>query len=163
MATVEDIRRGDKFTWNGTTYYAMDDARLYAPEEFGDLGEFCAVRLIRAAGLTPNSDGVIDLDMRMLDNKAILRTAPVTIISRGHALHHVTDEVRETVPVEQVMPNLCYVMAARKRAQREVNDLDEQRDHYIRQAIASGARVAELAELTGLSRERIYQVRDGRR
>jgi len=33
----------------------------------------------------------------------------------------------------------------------------------IRRALAAGARVVDVVHVTGLSRERVYQVRDGRR
>lgn len=161
MATISDLRRGDKFVHAGVTYYAMDDARLTS--EFSSLGDFCSVRLVKASGLTPDADGVIDLGMTMLDNKAVLASQEIRIVSRDHTLHHISEEIREGTPAVQPMSNLSYVMAARARAQREVDDMDEFRDILIRLAIGSGVRVAELAEKTGLSRERIYQIRDGRR
>jgi hypothetical protein len=37
------------------------------------------------------------------------------------------------------------------------------RDNLLRKALAEGTPVREIVELTGLSRERVYQIRDGRR
>jgi hypothetical protein len=45
----------------------------------------------------------------------------------------------------------------------QINDLGSERDVFVRRAITAGIPVIELAQMTGLSRARIYQIRDGRR
>jgi DNA-binding phage protein len=41
--------------------------------------------------------------------------------------------------------------------------LEEQWRRLIRDAVAAGVSVAEVAEAAGVSRERVYQIRDNRR
>lgn len=51
-------------------------------------------------------------------------------------------------------------------AQADVNRQPERltrRDNAVRKALAEGTPVREIVEHTGLSRERVYQIRDGRR
>lgn len=50
-----------------------------------------------------------------------------------------------------------------RRTVAQLADLAKKRDELIRQAIADGVRVADLAQDAGLSVFRIYQIRDGRR
>src|SRR5690606_1658914 len=49
--------------------------------------------------------------------------------------------------------------AARERADAAAHE----RDELIRRALAAGVRVAEIVQVTGLHRQRIYQIRDRRR
>lgn len=50
------------------------------------------------------------------------------------------------------------------RSWRDLADLAQQRrDDLIRQAITDGITVSRIAEIAGIARERVYQIRDGRR
>lgn len=162
-ATITDLRRGDKFTWAGTTYYAVDDARpMNMNTASSGVPQAYDVSLAKAAGLTPNTDGVIDVDTKY-DRQAIAATTQIDIISRDHPIHRFSDDAREETPAEQALGVLHGILDARRRAQRDLDDLDESRDIAIRQALVSGVSAIDLAEETGLSRGRIYQIRDGRR
>ncbi|WP_285725033.1 hypothetical protein [Psychromicrobium xiongbiense] len=44
-----------------------------------------------------------------------------------------------------------------------LSELEKERDDLIRAQIAAGTKVVDRVEATGLSRPRIYQIRDGRR
>jgi hypothetical protein len=52
---------------------------------------------------------------------------------------------------------------ARQRVDAEAAAAKETQADAIRNALAAGASVAEIAGVTGLSTPRIYQIRDGRR
>jgi hypothetical protein len=163
MATIADIRRGDRFTWGGASYLAVDDCRPLGDAAFGFGRDFGNITYIRAAGLKRNADGVYDLEMRIPQASAVRLTASVEIHEREVRIHHVSDDVREGTPRFQIMSNLDYIVHSRDVARREAGDLDEQRDIVIRQALSAGVSVADLVERTGLTRARIYQIRDGRR
>lgn len=45
----------------------------------------------------------------------------------------------------------------------EIETVKEERDQRIRDLLESGASPTELAQATGLTRVRIYQIKDGRR
>jgi hypothetical protein len=55
--------------------------------------------------------------------------------------------------------------ATRRRQQVDADSADAMREQAdaIRDALAAGIGVAELVRITGLTRARIYQIRDGRR
>lgn len=44
-----------------------------------------------------------------------------------------------------------------------LDDLQDERARLVRKALTDGARVVDIAEASGLTRGRIYQIRDGRR
>jgi len=80
-------------------------------------------------------------------------TLPAGICHRALRRHDVTDirtRIRNT--------------AAEAADWRELaDDADKRRDDLIRAALADGVSVGEVVNATGLSRARIYQIRDGRR
>ena len=54
-------------------------------------------------------------------------------------------------------------VAARNEAKAAFDKADTALRESIRAAIVAGVKVPALVEVTGLSRPRIYQIRDGRR
>lgn len=50
-----------------------------------------------------------------------------------------------------------------EEAARTIIDATTRRDELIRKAVAEGVSVTRIAEAASLSRERVYQIRDGRR
>lgn len=52
---------------------------------------------------------------------------------------------------------------ATKKLEAQTRETAQGRDNAIRQALKLGAGVAEIVKLTGLTRARVYQIRDGRR
>jgi hypothetical protein len=52
---------------------------------------------------------------------------------------------------------------ARQRADTDRAEAMERQANAIRAAIAAGVTITQLVEATGLSRERVYQIRDHRR
>lgn len=61
------------------------------------------------------------------------------------------------------MDELTRAVAALAMTETARDEALAARDAGIRAALAEGVPAAEIARLTGLSRMRIYQVRDGRR
>jgi DNA-directed RNA polymerase specialized sigma subunit len=53
----------------------------------------------------------------------------------------------------------------RKRASHAaaIETLDAEQTQLVKEALAEGDTAAELAEILGVSRARVYQIRDGRR
>lgn len=163
QATVNDIRRGDRFTWSGRTWIAAADAH---PNLYGIYG---AVDLVTLPGnLKASADGVIRQDNpSQLKSRAVHFTAPVTITERGITIaleHEDAPAVRRTRTAAESSLRLVERQAKRRKAlEQEITGADREFGDLVRMALANGASVAQLTEKTGLSRARIYQIRDGRR
>lgn len=165
QATVNDIRRGDRFTWNGGKYIALDDARPW--EEPGSsedpLHQFAWVTAVKDVGQKPGADGVIDFDVPKGGmSQDLWQHAEIEIGERGLKVTWFGQQDKATSP-EQARRLLRNITSARRKALRVIDDIDERRDQWIRGAILSEVPVIEIAEITGLSRARIYQIRDGHR
>ncbi len=61
------------------------------------------------------------------------------------------------------MSALPEAVRALQEAEAAVARATQARDEAVRKAIADGVPVATLAEQAGLSKARVYQIRDGRR
>lgn len=64
---------------------------------------------------------------------------------------------------EQLVKRIANIEAQRVENDMRSAQIDAERRRAIRDALAGGIGPTELARLTGLSRARIYQIRDGRR
>lgn len=64
---------------------------------------------------------------------------------------------------EQFTQRLTQIKKERAEAEQLIARLDADRRSAILDALADGIGPTELTALTGLSRARIYQIRDGRR
>jgi hypothetical protein len=58
---------------------------------------------------------------------------------------------------------LRQAVEALREAEEVVAEATRARDDRVRQAIADGVAVVSIAETTGLSKARVYQIRDHRR
>lgn len=163
-ATIADIRRGDRFTWAGKTYIAFDDAR---PSRLAaDLGDFCEIGTIQASAITADADGTYHQGTAFVDCTTVLSNKEIEILERGLKTLRIAEEPENADrPVSEwyALGHLRSTMSARSLAQRVADDIDQTRDHQIRDAIKAGVSVPEIMEITGLSRPRIYQIRDGKR
>jgi hypothetical protein len=65
----------------------------------------------------------------------------------------------EPGPLEAVVE----ATAAKASVERDAEDADRAWREAIRTAIIAGFRVVAIAEAAGISRDRVYQIRDGRR
>jgi hypothetical protein len=165
-ATIADIRRGDRFTrlsGRGGTFIAVRAAKTNPSGR-------ARVWVVEDNGQQASSDGIVDLGPdggRMITPTA---DTPVEIHDRALPVRHISDEPEFT---DRPNPHLNgktdrELQAAELRHRipkvvEEITDLGSERDVLVRQALNAGVSVIELTELTGLSRARIYQIRDGRR
>lgn len=167
QATIVDIRRGDRFTrigGRGGTYIALRTAKpKHGGERYG-------VMVIEDDGTPTAPDGTIDLTgkrPRIIDPAA---TQVVEIHERDLEIKRdvetrtfddepnpfmggKTDRELAAMRLRNWIPEVCA----------KITDLGSERDLLVRQGLNAGIPAIELAELTGLSRARIYQIRDGRR
>lgn len=162
QTTISNIRRGDRFTWNNTEWIAIYDAAPSSadPAATNDPG-FSAVYMAKASKFKARKDGV--LEVIGTTTETILSDKEVTVHDRGLRVHCPADDVRPEVPAWQARNGLERVVRARVAAQRQLEDTDEEFRNFVRQSIASNVSIPEICEVTGLSRQRIYQIRDGRR
>lgn len=163
-ATIADIRRGDRFTWATKTYIAFDDARpiTHHPE----LSNFREIRMIQTNKLQAANDGSYHQGTTFVDCQGVLSDKEIEISERGlHTVRIGEEPENADRPIgrQHAENRLSSTMAARALAQRLEVDIDETRDHEIRDALKAGMSVPEIMRITDLSRSRIYQIRDGRR
>lgn len=168
QATTADVRAGDRFTSNGTQYIAVLDAKPQPPSPRPNgMPPLHWITFVLAAGKRLGPDGVMHLDSS--DGQNMVSDYPITIDERGIRIElrgmqtapaDLTDEPeQETWWERDVARHSTRRAAADKAAADEARHLNS----AIRNALRADASVARLCELTGLSRERIYQIRDGRR
>lgn len=165
QATIADIRRGDRFTrlaGRGGSYIAVRAAKETASGR-------ARVWVVEDNGQTIGADGVMDLSDRgrMIDPAS---DTPVEIHARALPIRHGADEPELS---DEPNPHLggktgreLEAAELRRRIPEligQISNLGSERDLMVRQAINAGIPVIELANMTGLSRARIYQIRDGRR
>lgn len=89
------------------------------------------------------------------DVEAMLREA----LAAGAEDEAVRREALSADEVDRVRATARELASVRDEADRIENDLR----WAIRDAIKAGARVESIADAAGLSRQRVYQIRDGRR
>ena len=171
QATIADIRRGDRFTrlgGRGGTYIAVRAAKPY---NGGTYGLRTHVWIVEDKGQQIGADGIVDLGEdggRMINDGP---ETPVEIHERGLPIHHIGDDPLAFTDTPN--PHLGGKTDRELEAGRlresiptvigQIDNLGSERDILIRKALAAGISAIELKELTGLSRARIYQIRDGRR
>lgn len=170
--TIADIRRGDRFTrldGHGGTYIALRAAKLC------NGGTKVRVRVVECQDDEIGPNGVMELGSAEEGRRSrIIDPTPdtrVEIHERELPIHHgsdeplpfadepnahmggMTDRELEAARLRDYLPRLV----------EQIDDLGSERDVLVRQALTAGVSAIELASLTGLSRARIYQIRDGRR
>lgn len=160
QATIADIRRGDRFTWNNREWIAVYDAYPATAAYIND-DRFYVLPAVPATK-TKEIDGVHEITTA-IGADVVLHTAKVTIHERDLPVHTRQDDIHEDSPLEHAETALNGVIKAREHAHRAAEQRDEEFNTRLRQFLASGGSVASAVQKTGLSRARIYQIRDGRR
>lgn len=162
MATITDVRKGDIYTLGGSQWIALSGARRWG--RTGDTHRRIIVERIDLdlAGL--RADGVYELGSCGIETTDIPDDTPVDITDRGVAYHHHIDDTdAEDNEACRARDELVRMTAVRRRQEREYTEADGRFRTRIRAALKAGMSVAEVRAETGLSRERVYQIRDGRR
>lgn len=70
---------------------------------------------------------------------------------------------QEAVDTGDLLVDVYEATEVKRAAAETATDADREWRAAIRAALASGQRVADVADAAGISRERVYQIRDGRR
>ncbi|MEU7348369.1 hypothetical protein ABZ778_31590 [Streptomyces bacillaris] len=165
QTNVTEIRRGDRFSDARGTYIAIGAATPTGPDREGNprVNIIC----VKDEGDTVGPDGLMHLDrsaraiQRRTDRTVEIQDREIPITHKMDRLPEYTDEVDLGSTDREKDANLLRI-----RIPQVVRILEEQgseRDLLIRKGLHAGIPVIELAELSGLSRARIYQIRDGRR
>ncbi|MFJ9633857.1 hypothetical protein ACIRU8_39795 [Streptomyces sp. NPDC101175] len=168
QATIADIRRGDRFTrlaGRGGTFIAIRAAKLN--KATGRV----RVWIVEDHGQQAGDDSVVDLTEsgmgRMINGDS---DVPVEIHDQGMTIRHDSDEIPyDDRPNPHLSGKTDRELDATELRRRipelieEISNLGSERDLLVRHGLAAGISAIELAEMTGLSRARIYQIRDGRR
>ncbi|MFE3485071.1 hypothetical protein [Streptomyces griseus] len=162
---VTDIRRGDRFSDARGTYIAIAAATPCDSDRDGN--PRVNIRCVKDEGDTVGADGTMHLDrssrmiQRRTDRTVEIQDRELPIAHKSDKLPEFTDEVDLGSTDREKAANHLRI-----RIPKVVRVLEEQgseRDILIRKGLHAGISVIELAELSGLSRARIYQIRDGRR
>ena len=106
--------------------------------------------------LEPGSTEVRPASMSTWGDHGRVGMTPSEFQADWQANHQLTTEQKARLDVAEKRRNLEYGRKAAQLAEAELRD-------SIRSAIDAGVPVAEIAGLASLSRERVYQIRDGRR
>jgi len=163
QATINDIRRGDRFTWSNRTWLAVADAH---PNTGGIHG---AVDIFTMPGdMQTDAEGVVrQTGQSQIKSHAVHYTAPVTILKRGIQISLIHEDApvlqRKRSAADTALRLVERKAQWRKALDEQMAEADQEFGDLIRMSLVNGATVAQLVEKTGLSRARIYQIRDGRR
>ncbi|MFI9012565.1 hypothetical protein ACIGZI_00865 [Streptomyces griseus] len=162
-ATINDIRRGDRFTWSGRTWIAAADAH---PNLWGIHGAVDVATL--PGGMEADKDGVVrQTSQSQLKLRAVHYAAPIVITQRDVQISLTHEDLpvlrRKRSALESSLRLVKRKGDERKALGEQMDEADQEFGDLIRMSLANGAKVAQLVESTGLSRARIYQIRDGRR
>jgi hypothetical protein len=147
---ITDIRKGDVVTWNGRTWLVTaDPIRVDSwVKSIGQPGYW--VQWVEYSGETYLRD-------KLIGGETLIASAPVEVVQRG---------VEMTLPWDEMPPAEADLKAA-TQAKAAFADVAEGSDEQFRQAVRTALQqdvpVRRIQQLTGLSRARIYQIRDGRR
>lgn len=163
QATINDIRRGDRFTWSNRTWIAAADAH---PNMWGIHGAVDVATL--PGNMTAGKDGVVrQTSTSQLKLRAVHYTAPIVITERGIQISLTHEDApvlrHKRSALESSLRLVKRKAELRKVLGEQMEEADQEFGDLIRMSLANGATVAQLVEKTGLSRARIYQIRDGRR
>lgn len=87
---------------------------------------------------------------------------PLSVAALAWRVHHLAGEARYTQPVD-----ILDAIRANRQQHRDHTDaanvLDSKLRDLVKMAFEQGCTGPELASVLGISKERVYQIRDGRR
>jgi hypothetical protein len=182
---IADVQLNDEIVYNGISYIVTE-----APKKLSNVGEMAhtiRVEVIRTAKAGIHPDGTLEFgtvahEMRDLDDTTDVEVIRSNVRRRNvidYPPHITTEQVWDfmnggaaPVPGRSIRQleneRACRAELARVALRRNAR-LEQGKEEEIsfrtrvRQAVEAGISVSEIRETTGLSRERIYQIRDGRR
>lgn len=148
--SITDIHKGDVVTWNGRTYLVTAD-----PIHLDDLSRTMREPIHWVQWVEHKGD--TDLRAKLIGGEALAEWADIEIVEHG---------VEMMLPGDPMPPAEAELATATqsKTAFADVAEgSDEQFRQAVRAALAQDIPVKRIMQITGLSRARIYQIRDGRR
>lgn len=171
---ITEAKANDEITYQGDRYIVTK-----TPKRLGDKGE--AAHLVRVSLLSSDKagvqdDGTLEFGTTATNSRDLSDTTDVELVRSGVQYRTSADYVtpnggggnltaedlkREREGVAR--SELIRVSLRRTQRAREAGEEDSMFRRGVKKAVEAGLSVAEVREQTGLSRERVYQIRDGRR
>lgn len=170
---ITESKVNDEITYQGDRYIVTK-----TPKRLGDKGE--AAHLVRIPLLPSDKagvqdDGTLEFGTTATNSRDLPDTTDVELVRSGVQYRTSADYVtpcdggnltaedlkREREGVAR--SELIRVSLRRAQRAREAGEEDSMFRRGVKKAVEAGLSVAEVREQTGLSRERVYQIRDGRR
>lgn len=173
MTAITEIKANDEITHKGDRYVVTK-----APRRMGTKGEaahLIEIFLIPSARAGVREDGTLEFGQNLGSSHRLADTTDVELVRSGVQYRTVRDYAgtyeggnltAEDMREERegsARSELVRVALRRKQREAEATEDEAMFRRGIRQALDAGISVAEIRRETGLSRERIYQIRDGRR
>lgn len=170
---ITEAKANDEITYQGDRYIVTK-----TPKRLGDKGE--AVHLVRVFLLPSDragiqGDGTLEFGTTATNSRDLSDTTDVELVRSGvqyrTSADYVTPYDGENLTAEDLKreregvarSELIRVSLRRAQRAREAGEEDSMFRRGVKKAVEAGLSVAEVREQTGLSRERVYQIRDGRR
>lgn len=167
MRTIAHVKNENVFRVcsTGRSYIAASDPSTASAN--AHLGILCY--RVRSAGVA--EDGTYECGMNAATVIEFPEDAPVEIVEQNakinaHENHHtsLTGAEHEAANARcRQIDELKRVTLIRKEIEKQSKSSEEAFRWRIREALSEGVTVAEVRAETGLSRERVYQIRDNRR
>jgi hypothetical protein len=164
---VQDIQPGDEFMLNGDEFIATETQRLGGP-----VGSEATIRVftlhVQRAGLA--EDGTLEFGVVGRGSHDLPGNQDVLLLRSAVRYRTSADYVLPLAPVDRATEKrlaarseLVRVALRRKQQEEAARASDAAFRKGVCDALEAGMSVADIMEETGLSRARIYQIRDGRR
>jgi hypothetical protein len=124
---------------------------------------------VTTAALAAELDVTVDTVDTLVGQIVDIDGPDAVVITSGRYYTTITDEaadtVREQLRGEPADPDPLLTVAEATQdlrdAQAQVDEAEARRDAAVRAAIERGMRIVDIAEAAGLTRGRVYQIRDG--
>lgn len=170
---ITEAKANDEITYQGDRYIVEK-----APRRLGDKGEaahLVRVFLLRSDQAGIQDDGTLEFGTTGSNSRDLPDTTDVELVRSNVQYRTSADYVRpydggnltaDDLKHERegvALSELTRVSLRRAQRAREAGEEDASFRRGVKKALEAGVSVAAIREQTGLSRERIYQIRDGRR
>lgn len=182
---ITQIQANDEIIHNGISYIALTQPERVSDR--GDMAHTIRLSLLRTGRAGIHPDGTLEFGATSVETSLLDDTTEVEII-RSDVRWRDVSNYEPAITTEQVIDVLnggappvpgrsINQLAAERKCRAELARVALRRTAHleqgkaeetsfriaVRNAVKAGIPVAEIREATGLSRERVYQIRDGRR
>lgn len=122
------------------------------------------------AGLAAEFDTTVGTVSTLVDQLVELDGVEATLVDDRTLTDAAADTVREQLAAapasagaEELLAGVREAASRLAEAQQQAEEAAAVRDRAVVEALRAGGRVADIVDAAGLSRYRVYQIRDGRR